>query len=74
MEGLAGLKRLNLFNNTRLTALPAGLGRLRNLEELVLVGCPGLAHLHDLRRREGLPALLAHLVAQVGEPAAGEAG
>jgi hypothetical protein len=74
MEGLAGLKRLNLFNNTRLTALPVGLGRLRNLEELNLGLCPVLAALHDLHEREGLPTLLAHLAAQGGEPAAGQAG
>ena len=72
MEGLAGLKRLNLFNNTRLTALPAGLGRLRSLEVLVLDYCPALDDLGDLQRQEGLPALLAHLAAQ-GEPAVGEA-
>jgi hypothetical protein len=50
--------------NVRLTALPAGLGRLRNLEELRRLGCPGLAALDDLQEREGLPALLAHLAAQ----------
>jgi hypothetical protein len=71
---LVGLRALNLYSNTGLTALAAGLGRLRNLEELDLDGCPGLAALDDLQRREGLPALLAHLAAQGGEPAAGEAG
>ena len=77
MEGLVGLKRLHLYFNERLTALPAGLGRLRNLEGLgltPLAGCPGLAALKDLHEREGLPALLAHLAAQDGEPATGEAG
>jgi hypothetical protein len=40
----------------------AGLGRLRNLEQLRLDGCPGLAALRVLQEREGLPALLAHLL------------
>ena len=73
---LVGLRALNLcmYSNTGLTALAAGLGRLRNLGELNLDGCPGLAALDNLQRREGLPALLAHLDAQGGEPAAGEAG
>ena len=57
-----------------LAVLPAQLGRLRSLEELDIDGCPGLATLQDLHEREGLPALLAHLAAQGGEPAAGEAG
>ena len=61
--GLAGLKRLNLYANLELTALPAELGRLRNLEELIFHGCPGLA-LHVLQEREGLSALLVHLTAQ----------
>ena len=40
-----------------------------NLEMLgISYGCPRLAALYDLQRREGLPALLAHLAAQ-GEPA-----
>ena len=65
--GLAGLRALDLRCNTELTTLPAGLGRLRNLKVLYLVGCPGLAALRGLQRREGLPALLAHLAAQ-GEP------
>ena len=65
---LAGLNRLNLSYNEELTALPAGLGRLRSLEELDIDGCPGLAALHGLQEREGLPALLAHLAAQ-GEAA-----
>ena len=68
---MAGLTGSNLFNNTRLTALPVGLGRLRNLEELNLGRGPVLAALHDLHEREGLPALLAHLAAQ-GEAAAAE--
>jgi hypothetical protein len=42
------------------------------LEELNFHHCPGLAVLSDLK--QGLPALLAHLAAQGGEPAAGEAG
>jgi hypothetical protein len=49
------------YGNTELTALPAGLGRLRNLEELTISKCPRLATLAGLQRREGLPALLAHL-------------
>jgi Leucine-rich repeat (LRR) protein len=57
--------------NIEQAALHAGLGRLRNLEELGLAGCPGLAALHALQEREGLPALLAHLAAQ-GKPAAAE--
>ena len=62
---MSGLWKLDLYGNRGLTALPAGLGRLRNLEELdITVGCPGLATLHDLQRREGLPALLAHLATQ----------
>jgi Leucine-rich repeat (LRR) protein len=81
IRALTGLKTLNLSDNERLTALPAGLGRLRNLEELDLGGCPYLDDLYDLYDQpahlsysEGLPALLAHLAAQDGEPAAGEAG
>jgi hypothetical protein len=61
---LAGLKILRLNFNQELTALPAGLGRLRNLEALDLHFCPGLAALENLQRREGLPALVAHLAAQ----------
>jgi hypothetical protein len=68
LGALAGLEELCLWGNTGRAALPAGLGRLRNLEELDLYKCPGLADLHDLERREGLPALLAHLASQ-GEPA-----
>ena len=74
-EGIGALTRLRTLGvryNTGLTALPAGLGWLRNLEYLLLGGCPFLAALEDLRQREGLPALLAHLAAQ-GEPAAGGA-
>jgi Leucine-rich repeat (LRR) protein len=71
---LAGLKKLDLFGNEQLIALPAGLGRLCNLKELRLWGCLGLAALRTLHDQEGLPALLAHLAAQGGEPAAGEAG
>ena len=71
---LAGLKHLNLYGNEGLAALAAGLGRLGNLTHLDLRKCPGLTALADLQRREGLPALLAHLAAQGGEPAAGEAG
>ena len=67
--GLVGLRALSLRYNRGLTALPAGLGGLRNLEYLLLGGCPFLAALEDLRQREGLPALLAHLAAQ-GAPAA----
>jgi Leucine-rich repeat (LRR) protein len=74
MEGLTGLKKLDLLLNVGLTVLPAGLGRLPNLEELNLHHCPGLCALQDLQEREGLPALLAHLAAQGGEPAAAEAG
>jgi hypothetical protein len=45
------------------------------LKTLGLAGCPGLDDLYQLHRREGLPALLTHLAAQGGEPAAaGEAG
>ena len=69
--GLAGLKRLILGGNQELTALPARIGRLRNLEGLDLRHCPALADLHELQEREGLPALLAHLAAQ--EELAGEA-
>jgi hypothetical protein len=47
-----------------LATLPAGLGRLRNLRTLGLLGCPGLAALNSLKEREGLPAVLAHLAAQ----------
>ena len=71
VRGLAGLKTLHLWDNEGLTALPAGLGRLRNLEVLNLSHCPGLAALENLHSREGLPALLAHLAAQ-GEAAAAE--
>jgi hypothetical protein len=59
---LVGLKKLYLCFNHGLAALPAGLGRLRSLKVLDLRGCPGLAALEDLQEREGLPALLAHLV------------
>ena len=52
------------MGNIELAALPAGLGRLRNLESLYLWGCPRLAALHKLQQREGLPALLVHLAAQ----------
>ena len=48
--------------------MPAGLDRLRNLEELGLGNYHGLAALEDLKLWEGLPALLAHLAAQ-GEAA-----
>jgi hypothetical protein len=61
---LAGLQILRLNFNHELTALPAGLGRLRNLKELGLRYCAGLTTLYDMRSREGLPALLAHLAAQ----------
>jgi Leucine-rich repeat (LRR) protein len=74
MEGLAGLRKLDLCMNEELTALPAGLGWLRNLVELDIGLCPVLAAMHDMHEREGLPALLAHLAAQGGELAAGEAG
>jgi Leucine-rich repeat (LRR) protein len=67
--GLSGLRKLFLDGNEGLTALPQGLGQLRGMEHagrfqsaLVLRGCPGLAALHDLQEREGLPALLAHLM------------
>ena len=69
--GLTGLRELNLSFNTGLTALPAGLGRLRHLKVLALAGCPGLAVINALYRREGQPALLAHLAMQ-GELAAAE--
>ena len=70
---LAGLQKLDLRYNTGLTALPAGLGRLRNLHTLIIAyGCPGLAALSDLQRREGLPALVAHLAAQGQPPVAAE--
>ena len=61
IEALAGLKSLVLSFN-ELSTLPAGLGRLRNLEEPDLDKCPGLAALDDLQKWEGLPALLAHLM------------
>jgi hypothetical protein len=70
---MAGLKTLHLSSNEELTALPAELSRLRDLEELALGGCPGLDALYDLQERDGLPALLAHLATQGGELAAGEA-
>ena len=39
---------------------------------LMLGGCAGLAALYDLKRREGMPALLAHIAAQAKPlPAAG---
>jgi hypothetical protein len=66
---LAGLEELNLAF-CELRALPAGLGQLRNLDELDLRHCPGLKHLNDLQQEEGLPALLAHLAAQLEPPAA----
>jgi hypothetical protein len=74
--GLTGLRTLNLSTNRRLTALPVGLGRLRNLTRLDLGGCPGLAAIEELQchsreRREGLRVLLAHLATQ-GAPAAAE--
>jgi hypothetical protein len=49
-------------------------GQLRNLQVLGFDGCPGLVALQHLWQREGLPTLLAHLAAQGGEPAVGEAG
>jgi hypothetical protein len=70
MEGLTCLKKLGLSHNEGLAALPAGLGLLRNLEQLNLDFCPGLAALEYLKKWEGLPALLAHLATQGGEPAA----
>jgi hypothetical protein len=63
---LAALRELHLDYNA-LTTLPVALGRLRNLEVLELVdpltwaGHP-LEALADLQAREGLPALLAHLL------------
>jgi Leucine-rich repeat (LRR) protein len=74
--GLTGLRKLDVSSNSELTALPAGLGHLPNLEELVFYGCPlagDMDDLHEMHDREGLPALLAHLAAQGGEPAVGEA-
>jgi hypothetical protein len=71
--GLAGLRMLSLDFNIGLTALPAGLGLLAGLRNFSIGDCPGLASLNDLLWREGLPALLAHLAAQGGEPAVGEA-
>jgi hypothetical protein len=59
--GLAGLKKLDLRCNEELTALPAGLGRLRSLEELDIDGCPCLALEHAINVQGGLPALLAYL-------------
>ena len=58
---MVGLRKLDLRHNGGLTALPVGLGRLHNLEVLLL-GCSArLAGLCDLERKEGLSALLAHL-------------
>jgi hypothetical protein len=58
---LVGLRTLDLWGNMRLTTLPEDLGRLCSLEVLDLDHCPGLAALHNLQERDGLPALLAHL-------------
>jgi hypothetical protein len=60
-EELVELWKLDLRGTDRLATLPAGLGRLRNLEKLHLKDCRELAALHELQWREGLPALLAHL-------------
>ena len=57
--GLHGLVLSDKYEE--LTALLAGLGQLRNLARLELDRCPGLATLHGLKEREGMPALLAHL-------------
>jgi Leucine-rich repeat (LRR) protein len=73
MEGLTRLRTLDLLDTAGLTALPAGLGRLHSLEHLDLGGCPGLADLYHLQRREGLPALLAHLAGQGPVAPAGDA-
>ena len=39
---LVGLRMLSLYNNPKLTSLPAGLGKLESLAELDLQGCGGL--------------------------------
>ena len=71
-EGIGALivlRKLDFRFNPELATLPARLGRLRSLEELdISYGCPRLAALSDLQKREGLPALLAHLAVQ-GEAA-----
>jgi hypothetical protein len=56
-----GLRNLALNNNLRLTALPAGLGRLPCLVWLSINGCPGLALERAIQKQGGLPALLAYL-------------
>ena len=58
---LAGLKRLDVRHNKKLTALPAELGQLRSLVYLCIDGCPGLAVEHAIQHQRGLPALLWHL-------------
>jgi leucine-rich repeat protein SHOC2 len=63
LGGLRNLTTLFLDGCRELTALPAALGDLRVLEELSIDDCPGLADLADRQRRQGLPALLAHLAA-----------
>jgi len=69
VKALSGLKKLILPGCPGLTALPAGLGALMRLEDLLLSYCPaqhtppprvvGVAH---LRARAGLPARPARLI------------
>jgi hypothetical protein len=64
VEGLVALKTLNLTDNVELQALPMRLGQLRNLETLRISCCPALKVLDVLKKKQGLPALLAHIAAQ----------
>ena len=73
VKALSGLKKLILPGCPGLTALPAGLGALMRLEDLLLSYCPaqhtppprvvGVAH---LRARAGLPARPARLIDECG--------
>jgi hypothetical protein len=55
------LRKLVLEGKRSLAVLPAGLGRLGSLEELVIYDCPGLLLEHAIQKQRGLPALLAYL-------------